>query len=134
MPRSTMDAVGSKARCGSAVLISNERSTTSVPVGADGPLVAPVAIATVARAPKAATAAVPAARARKRFMCFLPGEDEELPSLALGACERKPPRLGRGRSGRLRAGLEPAGGAAAGGDLQQHRIVARATVECVRAA
>ena len=34
MPRFTIDAVGSKARCGSDVLISNERSTTSVSVRA----------------------------------------------------------------------------------------------------
>src|SRR5437660_12326732 len=68
MPRSTIEAVGSKARCGSAVLISNERSTTSVALGADDPVVAPDATAAVARTAKAASAALVPGRVRKRFM------------------------------------------------------------------
>src|SRR5690349_4511014 len=130
MPRSTMDAVGSKARCGSAVLISNERSTTSVWVGADGALVAPVATTTVTTAPRAATATL----ARNRFMCVLPGEVEEVPSLSLYAGQRKPPRLGRGGSRRILARLQPARGVAAGCDLQHQGVLARAAVECIRAA
>src|SRR6266508_2219647 len=123
MPRSTMDAVGSKARCGSAVLISNERSTTSVAVGADGPLLAPVATATVARTAKAATAALVALLARKRFIDGLPG-GRRGSSLSLDARERKPPSLHSWRSRRILSRLQPAGRAPAGRDVQQQRLVA----------
>src|SRR5512133_2428028 len=123
MPRSTMDAVGSKARCGSAVLISNERSTTSVAVGADGPLLAPVATATVARTAKAASAALVALLARKRFMDSLPG-GRRGSSLALHARERKPLGLHSGRSRRVLPRLQPAGRAPARRALQQQRLVA----------
>ena len=58
MPRSTIDAVGSKARCGSAVLISKERSTTSVAVGADGAVMAPDAATAATTSATAARAAL----------------------------------------------------------------------------
>src|SRR5215210_3769559 len=69
MPRSTIAAVGSKARCGSAVLISKERSTTSVAVGADDAVMAPdapTAVTTTATIARAALA--PQRVVRKRFM------------------------------------------------------------------
>ena len=73
MPRSTIEAVGSKARCGSAVLISNERSTTSVAGRrATCPLVARVRDRDRREHDyRAATAALIGPRVRKRFMCVL---------------------------------------------------------------
>jgi hypothetical protein len=68
MPRSTIDAVGSKARCGSAVLISKERSTTSVAVGADDAVMAPDAATAATTSATAARAALAAQRVRRRFM------------------------------------------------------------------
>src|SRR4051812_19259481 len=68
MPRSTSDAVGSNARCGSAVLISNERSTTSVAVGADDAVMAPDAATAATTSATAARAALAPQRVRKRFM------------------------------------------------------------------
>ena len=71
MPRSTIAAVGSKARCGSAVLISNERSTTNVALAFDewaAPrvVVAPHAPAAVASAAAASRTPFAAQRDRKR--------------------------------------------------------------------
>src|SRR5207247_2354090 len=83
MPRSTIEAVGSNARCGSAVLISNERSTTSVALGAEDPVVAPDATAAVARTARAASAALVPGRVRKRFMGGLRGKGSK-------ACELIP--------------------------------------------
>src|SRR3954469_14196448 len=73
MPRSTIDAVGSNARCGSAVLISKERSTTRVAVGADDAVMAPDA-ATAATSATAARAALAPQRVRKRFMAASEGK------------------------------------------------------------
>src|SRR5438552_16917765 len=71
MPRSTIAAVGSKVRCGSAVLISNERSTTSVALADDEwdeprVVVAPQAPAAVASAAAASRTPFTAQRDRKR--------------------------------------------------------------------
>src|SRR6266542_6464087 len=86
MPRSTIAAVGSNARCGSAVLISKERSTTSVALGADGARIAPDAPAAVVRTTTAAKAPLRARRVRKRFMAASGGRGSE-------ACELIPPRV-----------------------------------------
>src|SRR5438128_9456344 len=78
MPRSTIEAVGSNARCGSAVLISKERSTTSVALADEDVdelrvVVAPHAPAAVARAAEARRTPFAAQRERKRCIGSLPG-------------------------------------------------------------
>src|SRR5436305_5540720 len=92
MPRSTIAAVGSKARCGSAVLISNERSTTSVALAfaewyAPRVVVAPDAPAAVASA--AAASRTPFAAQRDRKRC-------------IGSLQEKTGRIGRAYFSSLR--------------------------------
>src|ERR687883_628848 len=85
MPRSTIAAVGSNARCGSAVLISNERSMTRGAVGADDAFVAPDATAAEATTARAPNAALAPERVRKRSMRPPENEGSEV-------CELSPPR------------------------------------------
>src|SRR5438270_9816636 len=98
-------AVGSNARCGSDVLISNERSTTSVG-----------AAAVRAVAPNAATAeasAAIAASGRSRFT---------VPSS--GVVDLDPIRRARPwRVGQRTRGLEPAGGRTAVGQRDEGRLL-----------
>src|SRR5439155_2138636 len=133
MPRSTIAAVGSKARCGSAVLISNERSTTSVALGADEPVVAPDATAAVARMARAARAARVPGRVRKRFMLASGEKGRRLASLFLCMKKWKPLRLLR-RPGRWPVSrLKPASGSAAGCHAKQKWILLFAAIERVGA-
>src|SRR6185436_10055539 len=134
MPRSTIDAVGSNARCGSAVLISKERSTTSVAVGADDAVMAPDAATAATTRATAARAALAAQRVRKRFMTASGGKGGQRPQ-SLFLHMQKWKRLGPfGRAcGRTAAGLQPAGNGPVALDLERHRILCRAPVERVRA-
>src|SRR6266566_5394547 len=118
-----IDAVGSNARCGSAVLIVNELSTTSVGF-ADECVVAPYAASAQTSAIVAVSGSSQTARRTgdrlTRGLLFSGGE------LCLDPIAR--------RSRRCAFRLQPARSGAAG--LQRHelRVVGAAAVEDVRAA
>src|SRR5262245_1719795 len=133
-----MLAVGSNARCGSAVLISNERSMTSVPLAAAraaAPLWAEFApyAATAAASAAIGTSAMRTTRPNRSPVTFtlLGREPASLLDVSF-ARELRGPLGRRGRRGVL--ALQPARRLAPLGDAQQAGLLARTPLEGVRAA
>src|SRR5207248_11437711 len=127
MPRSTIDAVGSNARCGSEVLTVNELSTTSV----DEALRCVVA-ASAAAAQARDTSATSGNVSRHLLTGELLNWTPLLGGLSTLLDVLRPGEVGQ----RLRRGpfrLQPAGGSPAAAQPQKRRLLDRAAVERVRA-
>src|SRR6476620_7102410 len=131
MPRSTIDPVGSNARCGSEVLSVNELSTTNVDPAARCELAASAAAAQ-ASAVSATSGTINRHlwNVERLTVCLLGSIPGGLSRL-FGS--RRGPQVGE-RLRRLPRRLQPARCAPRSRQLQQRRLLDRAAVECVRAA
>src|SRR6478672_9021961 len=128
MPRSTIDPVGSYARCGSAVLSVNELSTTSVLLAA---LCDVAAIAAAVHTSAATTASGTASRHLERRERLI--YDSSCGGVSTLFDALRTDQVGKRRR-RPALGLQPAGRRATAAQLQKRRLLDRAAVEGVRTA